>query len=436
MANNSLCYYSYRGESFGFEYELMQEFARRKGLNIELQVMDNWNEMMKAVQEKKADIIAANMRVTDERKKRVLFTKPHLYDREVVVINRKEKGIQLLKDLHETKVSLIRSSFSAEGGFTHSLKQRFPDMRFEELSSRGMEEVLEEIADGKREATIVPSLMYKVNRRYFPSIKSVGVVSQTLRFAWAVRKGNNALKEELEQFLQDALHDGYYKKVYEAYFDHLDLFYRLNIKKFRIQYRNRFQAYKTRTMKEAAKWGIDWRLIAAQMFQESHFSSKAQSNRGAFGLMQLMPTTMRDLKVRNRRDPNENIRAGIQYIGWLKEQFHDFPEDQQELFALAAYNVGIHHLWDAIKLARLKGLDEKQWMNVRETLSLLTQKEYYRKAEYGYCNARETLSYVSNIMMYYDILRRENLDPVELKSKKKEEESELKMQGSLKKGDQ
>ncbi len=422
-ANNSLCYYSYRGESFGFEYALVSEFARRKGMKLSVMVMNNWDDMIRAVQTGKADIIAANMQVTPERSEKVLFMKPHLYDREVVVVNRNMKDVTFLKDLRGEEISFIQSSFRET--FIASLQSRIPGVRFEELKNKGVEEVLADIADGRKNATIVPSLMFKVNRRYFPDLKSVGWVSDTLAFSWGVHKENRSLKEELDTFLQDILHDNFYKKVYDAYFDNVDTFYRLNIKKFRKQFSTKFQRYKEKTIQEAKRWNIDWRLIAAQMFQESHFSATARSNRGAYGLMQLMPATMRELGVRNRRNPYENIAAGIRYVAWLKRQFEDFPEDQQMFFALAAYNVGIHHLWDAVNLARSKGLDEQQWVNVRLTLSLLTKKEYFQKAAYGYCNARETLNYVSNIMMYYDILRRENLDPVEV-----EEEKPLKQDNS------
>jgi hypothetical protein len=85
----------------------------------------------------------------------------------------------------------------------------------------------------------------------------------------------------------------------------------------------------------SAKYGMDPLLIYAQMSQESAFKKRATSNKGASGLMQLMPPTARRFGVTDIYDPQQNIDAGIKYMRWLLDKF-----DGDIRLALAGYNAG------------------------------------------------------------------------------------------------
>lgn len=83
------------------------------------------------------------------------------------------------------------------------------------------------------------------------------------------------------------------------------------------------------------RYNIDPLLIYSQMHQESSFKIRATSNKGASGLMQLMPATARRFGVTSIYDPRQNIDAGVKYMRWLLDTFKG-----DVVLALAGYNAG------------------------------------------------------------------------------------------------
>ena len=140
--------------------------------------------------------------------------------------------------------------------------------------------------------------------------------------------------------------------------------------------------------------------------------------------MQIMPNTLKSLKINDYNSINGNISAGIKYLAQVKRMFSDIPEDQQHYFTVAAYNVGPGHIKDARKLAEEMGLNSEEWVNVEKVLSLLMKEEYYSKTRHGYCRATETIGYVKNIMVYYEILKERNQDLLETPDSVEDDEAQ------------
>ena len=154
----------------------------------------------------------------------------------------------------------------------------------------------------------------------------------------------------------------------------------------------------------AASHGLDWRLLAAQCYQESQFNPGARSWAGAVGLFQLMPATASELGVTRRDDPISSVKAGADYLTYLSQRLDARLELNQRLrFALAAYNVGFGHVEDAQRLATERGLDATRWFgNVEQAMLLLEKPAFYRRARHGYCRGSEPVRYVSEIQARYD----------------------------------
>ncbi|MDL2286752.1 transglycosylase SLT domain-containing protein [Desulfococcaceae bacterium OttesenSCG-928-F15] len=161
--------------------------------------------------------------------------------------------------------------------------------------------------------------------------------------------------------------------------------------------------------KSAAEHGFDWRLIAAQSYQESHFNIWARSHAGALGLMQLMPRTAKSLGVTDVNDPEQNVDAGVRHLKDMHKLFSSAEEPDRTYLALAAYNAGRGHLLDAKNLAQNLGMDPNKWTSLEKTLPLLEQEEYFKEASYGYCRGSETVKYLRQILIYYDILKHKSL---------------------------
>lgn len=157
-----------------------------------------------------------------------------------------------------------------------------------------------------------------------------------------------------------------------------------------------------------ARW--DWRLMAAQCYQESCFDPNARSWAGARGLMQIMPKTAEHLglPMEQIHEPESNIRAAAVYLAELSQTFSDIPRtSERNYFVLAAYNGGVGHVRDAMALTKKMGGDPTLWGDVSKHLLLLRDPQYYRDpvVKHGYIRSTETYDYVERIKERYSQYR-------------------------------
>lgn len=161
--------------------------------------------------------------------------------------------------------------------------------------------------------------------------------------------------------------------------------------------------YDKELQRHSAAIGWDWRLMAAQCYQESGFDPQAVSWAGARGLMQIMPETATHLGLAQQdlHHPQKNIAAAARYLSELDAKFRDVGGRAERLhFVLAAYNGGAGHVRDAMTLVRRYGGNPYQWNDVAPYLLRLSQPAYYNAPEvqYGYMRGEETVNYVTSIL--------------------------------------
>jgi membrane-bound lytic murein transglycosylase F len=170
--------------------------------------------------------------------------------------------------------------------------------------------------------------------------------------------------------------------------------------------RSRLPRFARSIEKMADRYGFDWRLVAAIVYQESHFDPDAESFTGVRGLMQVTTATAEEMGIEDREDPHQSISAGVGYLKKLYDRWEEIPDPDRLRFALASYNVGLGHVMDAQRIAQGMDLDPTRWSSIEKTLPLLRFRRFYAKSRYGYCRGMEPVEYVQNIMTYYDILRK------------------------------
>ena len=406
--NNAHTYYIYRGEPVGFEYDLAKAFADHLGVELEI-VTAPWSELFSTLHQGEGDVLGASITATEERRERVAFSEGHMVVRQEVIVNASNRRVRDLTDLVGLDVH-VRSGTSYEA-------------RLRELQSGGLrinlvlhkdvptEELIRQVAEREIEVTVADTNLALLNRRYYPDVRLAFSLSAPQLIAWAVRLEDQRLLEEINSFFRVIKENGTYQRIYDRYYDNLEVFDYFDIKVFHRRISTRLPDYVEAIQREADRYGFDWRLIAAMAYQESHYHPVAMSYTGVQGFMQVTMATAEEMGIDNRLDPEQSIHAGVKYLSILRNRFSDIPNPRDRiLFSLAAYNVGYGHVRDAQEIARSQGLPPDRWISLEKVLPLLRQPEYYRQTAHGYARGTEPVRYVNRILTYYDILRRQGAD--------------------------
>lgn len=398
-------YYSYEDQPQGFEYELAKAFAEYAGLDLQMIAGGSWEDIKTALLTGPADVIAG-MVVSSPNSEKFALSNSYLTARQVSVTNKKQAPINEPADLAGRDISVAVDSIHQAS--LDELMAQGIGFNATYYSEKTTDDFVKGVAEGAYDVTMAFDYIAMTYTRHYPNINIGMVIKDDLQLAWAVRPNDTELLAKVNEFFAEMQADGSLERLYDRYFgiNHEQSYNELE--SFHRKIKRSLPGYQNVIRQSAYQHGFDWRLIAAIIYQESQFNPNAVSYYGASGLMQLMPKTAASmgLPAANIYDPHKNINAGVKYLKRMYDLFDSIPDDTERMrLALASYNAGIGHVLDARKLAEDQGLDKDQWENIGPMLKLLTQREYYSKAKYGYCNGNETNNYVNNVMTYYDILK-------------------------------
>ncbi|MDY6881698.1 MAG: membrane-bound lytic murein transglycosylase MltF [Desulfatiglans sp.] len=405
--NNAHCYYTYRDEPRGFEYDLAKAFSEYLGVELKI-ITPKWQDLHRTLNSEEGDFIAANLGVTPLRKRRMAFSDEYLSIQQMVVLHTNNDEINSLDDLAGKTIHVRRGT---------SYEERLNELRDEGLNINiklyddiPTEELIRMVSEKEIEVTIAASNVALLNRRYYPDVRIAFPIEESQSLGWAVRRGERALLRKINAFFKKIKEDGTFDKLYDEYYANVEVFDYVDLKRFHLRLKTRLPKYKGTIQKAADRYGFDWRLIAAVVYQESHFNRYARSYTGVRGLMQLTLNTAKDMRVKNRLDPEQSIMGGTKYLRSLYKRNAKAEDPDRLLMALASYNVGHGHVVDAQKIAEERGLDPYSWSSIEQTLPLLRYRKYYKKTRYGYCRGTEPVRYVNRILTYYAILKREGFN--------------------------
>jgi membrane-bound lytic murein transglycosylase F len=406
--NNSQCYYLYRGQPVGFEYDLAKLFADDLGVRLKVKIAEQWEGMIPDLKTDKGAFIAASMTITPKRQRDVSFSDGYLPVQQYIIVNRDNGLIEGAEDLAGKAVHVRRGTSYQER--LEELQRQGTDLRIVALPDIPTEELIREVAEGRIEVTIADSNIALRNRRYYPRAIVAGAISEKEYLGWAVHPEAGSLLRRINAFFKKIKANGKFNAIYNRYYEDVESFDYVDLRTFHRRMQTRLPRYREIIQKAASEHGFDWRLIAAQIYQESHYNPAARSHSGAYGLMQLTPSTASSLGVKTILNPRENIEAGVRHLKALYDHFDSAIGDDRLYIALAAYNIGQGHIWDARNLARRKDLDPNRWSALEKTLPLLSYAKYYRYSKYGYCRGIQPVTYVKQILIYYDILKHQSIE--------------------------
>jgi len=413
----STSYFIYKGVPQGFEYELLRMYSDKIGVNLKVVPIQSIDSVFIQLNKGDADVVAANLTVTEERLEQVSFTHPILITNQVLIQRKPDNWKKMKKKQIED--SLLRSVMELGGktivvrensSFYKELKKVSKDIKQKihiELvpGTLTSEELIEQVANKEIEFTIADKNIAMVNQWYYPNIDAELVIKDHQDIAWAVRNNADSLLKSMNSWLAEFQKTRKFKSLYNKYFKNQHLVSGRTKHKYFTLLSGQISPYDDLIKKYAPEIRWDWELLAALIYQESHFNNDALGWGGSFGLMQFMPETGARFGVDASSGPEQNIKAGVKYIKRLNDIWKEHISDTLERipFILASYNAGPGHVIDAKNLAEKYKKNPFLWKDVSFFLLNKSKPKYYKDpvVKSGYCKGFVAYDYTNEIMERY-----------------------------------
>ncbi len=399
--NGATTYYIGAEGETGFEYELARAFSDYIGVPLEVITLPTLADLFDALHRGRGDFIAANVSRTIERQAKLRFGPPYQSVAPVVVYRRGARRPSTLDDLNEGRLAILAGT-----SYEPLLNQLAPGLTWQVVAESSIEDLFDAISNEEIDYTIVDSNILELNRRFFPAIRPAFELPDPQDLAWATLRGDDdSLAQRMREFFFHAKEIGSLTSLHQRHYDHVENYEPVGTFTFMRQIRERLPALRPWFEQAALENDLDWRLLAAVGYQESHWNPEAVSRTGVRGVMMLTQRTARQLGVEDRTDPWESIEGGARYLRSMIDRLPERIEYPDRLWlALAAYNVGLGHLEDARILTQRAGRDPDRWIDVREHLPLLTQERWHSQTRFGYARGYEPVHFVENIRTFQEIL--------------------------------
>lgn len=414
---SSVNYLIYRGEPMGYQYELLKNFTDYLGVDLEMVIEKNLDKSIRMLKNGKVDLMAMGLTITNDRKKQFTFTDP-IMTTEQVLVQRKPDNYRKMKTKDEIESHLLRNQMDLAKKTVYVQKGTIFAQRLTILADeigdtihvieedKDVEELIAAVARGEIDYTVADKYIALINTRYYPNIDVNTKVSFPQHVAWAVKKGQTGLADTINDWLRTFKKTLMFRLLYNKYFKNIRAA-KIAGSKYNSYGGGHLSPYDDLIKKASPIVGWDWRLLASMIYQESEFKPNVRSWVGAYGLMQLMPETLKKYDLDTLSSPEDQIMAGAKYLRYLEKQLPPEISDsmQRIKFTLAAYNAGIGHVFDARRLTKKYGKDKNVWdNNVDFYIKNLSDHYYYHDdlVQYGYLRGDETYNFVKEIFNRFE----------------------------------
>ena len=401
--NSSTTFYEGPDGPTGFEYELAKHFADYLNVELRIVIPPNFNDILPLTALGDAHLAAAGLTITEKRKEKVRFGPVyHTITPQLVY----RSGTRKPDDPGELSGRLEVVAGSSHEEHLEALRESYPELTWVADEEQASEELLELVWQQLIDYTVADSNELAVNRRYYPELRPAFDVSDPEELAWAFPKSDDdSLFLAAITFFNRIKADGTLEQLIERYYGHIRKFDYVGTRSYLKHIDQRLPQYQPLFMTAANNVDMDWRLLAAIGYQESHWDPDAVSPTGVRGLMMLTHAAAKDVDIADRRDPEQSIMGGADYLAKMIKRIPErITEPDRTWMALAAYNVGLGHLEDARMLTQKNKGNADRWVDVKKNLPLLSKKKWFKQTRYGYARGWEPVRYVENIRTYYDVL--------------------------------
>lgn len=389
----------------GPEYDLVKGLADSLGVKLVIETIDSVSEIMPRMLSGDVHMAAAGLSMTASRRQYLDFGYPYnSVDMHLIY----KLGTGRPRSIPET----LGRSIEVVAGSSHSdmmasLGEIYPQLEWSENADVEVVQLLQKVAEGRLDFTVADSIDFNIQRHFYPDLRVALDLKVDDPIAWAFRKDDDSsLLQVADEYLINAGRSGRLAQIKDRYFGPTEKFDYAGTRAFIRHFKSRLPRYREMFEESGKAYDIDWRLLAAIGYQESHWRSHAVSPTGVRGIMMLTTATADYLNIEDRMDPESSIFGGAAFFARQIERLPDSVlEPDRTWMALAAYNVGFYHVKDSRQLVEWQGGDPDTWVDLRKVLPLLAKHRWYSRVPHGYARGWEPVLYVNNIRRYYDILR-------------------------------
>lgn len=394
------------GKFSGMEQDMLEMFAKDLGVRLRVVERSNFADIVPALRRNIAHIAAAGLSVTDERRSRLIFGPAYLSVQKVVAYNTERRRPRSVRDLVGKHGAVVAGSSSADQ--LRIERASVPELLWDEVLVANSMTLLDQLSDGEYDFVMTDSHIVELAQNLSPNIGKAFTLGGPETLAWALpNDADPLLVNQVQDFFNRINANGSLRILLDRYYGHIERLNQGDVLAFLERRTSVLPQYRDVFHEAQELTGIDWRLLAALGFQESHWNPLATSPTGVRGLMMLTSGTADRMGVTNRLDARQNIIAGARYLKMLKDALPGrIGEPDRTWMALASYNVGFGHVEDARILAQRRGLNPDLWFDLRKTLPLLARSEYYTTVKRGFARGGEPVILTENIRNYFDILLR------------------------------
>ncbi|SQC35838.1 Membrane-bound lytic murein transglycosylase F precursor [Kluyvera cryocrescens] len=394
-----LTYGNFNDKDIGLDYELAQQFADYLGVKLKITVRQNISQLFDDLDHGNADMLAAGLVYNSERSKNYQPGPTYYSVSQQMVYRVGNTRPRNLSNISADQLTVAPGQVVISD--LQNLKEsKYPDLSWTVDEKRGSVDLMQAVIDGKLDYTIADSVAIGLFQRVHPELAVALDITDEQPVTWfSLQDDDNTLSAAMLDFFNNINEDGTLARLEEKYLGHGDDFDYVDTRSFLRAVDNVLPDLQPLFEKYASE--IDWKLLAAISYQESHWDPQATSPTGVRGLMMLTKNTAQSLGLTDRTDAEQSISGGMRYIQDMMTKVPEsVPQEERIWFALAAYNMGYAHMLDARALTAKQKGNPDSWADVKQRLPLLSQKPWYSKLTYGYARGHEAYTYVENIRKY------------------------------------
>ena len=395
-------YQNYKGEYAGLEFDLVSEFAEEIDKKIKFIVVSDVEAALLSLEKNQGHMITG-INVADLSRQHISFGPIYQRVQPQIAYNTNFSKPKNISDLSGKNIEIVSGTVHSDQ--LHKEKLKIPSLKWTEMNT-SVDDLLTRLSKGQSDYVVADSIQISIQKNFYTNLGVAINLGKKSGKAWAFSSYMEPeLKTKARRFFKKINKDGNLNRLLDKYYGHIHRLGQDDVKKFLKNTRKLLPDLRSYFYEAEEKTNIDWRLIAALAYQESHWDRMATSSTNVRGIMMLTEDTAQRMEVTDRLDARQSILAGARYLLILKDTLPSrIVEPDRTWIALAAYNQGYGHIEDARILAQRMKLSPDLWVDLKKSLPLLSDSTHFENLKYGYARGGEAVYLTESVRAYYDIL--------------------------------